>query len=178
MARLTAAEAKARRRAARAGKRGGAPAAPAPSAPRDSRAVLFPGAREVKLLDGTLVQVRPWSIETLCEISQRLPETLQRIIESATSDSEPAAALIPAASSELVYIVARSTGWDANAVQQWAAVDLLTVSLTVFEVCLEPIAAKIGSLGKKLGGMVPQALMAIPIRMATPAPTSPEPSTS
>lgn len=157
-----------------------APTPRAASAPeRDSRDVLWPRGQDVPLSSGRRVNVQPWGIKLLREVSQKLPEEFSELIKMATTQPElPAAAILPPALDQLQWLAARTLGVPETALDDWTAEDLLDVCTAIWDVCIAPVAGKFLALARRV--MTASIVPGPPSRTLTPTPgaASPPPSSS
>ena len=113
---------------------------------KDSRDVLVPKVRDVPISDGSTVQVKPWSIKLLVEISRRVPDKFEELF-TRRDPTTAIVAILEDALAEFVYLVSATTGTDEKTVQEkWTAEDLLDVAQATLEICVEPLAKKMQGL--------------------------------
>ena len=106
--------------------------------------VLFP-AREIRLLSGKMVVVRPWGLEKGRFMLERLVELFQKMGPSVTDAKK----MIDVAYDETLQIVRDTIEWSEADFAELAFEDALDLTQAVIEVCLvRPDGG--GALGKVL----------------------------
>jgi hypothetical protein len=143
---------------------------------RTNSEILFPAGEEYTLSSGGTVTVKPWSIETLKIILQRLP----KLVDAMRTEDEqaPLVTLFPRAIEELEVMIAVTLGWtQAELAARCTAGDVLGLADLTWQVCVEREA-----LAEKLGRLMVQLLGGIGARQPqtpqTPKTPSPKRSTS
>lgn len=133
------------------------PAAPAEERPSTSK-VLFPVGTTYELSTGEKVEIRPWSVKMLGLMSQRIPNALEAAM-SGVADLTPVISLLPTALDEVVFMVAKTIGWNETKVEEeMSADDLLGVAVAVFDVCIAGPMGKIGGLTTRIMGLMRQPI--------------------
>lgn len=151
-----------------------------PEPARDARDVLVPRGREIRLTDGTVITVRPWSIRVLIEVSQRLPELMQAAL-TGTRKEASVVELLPKAMEAMTWLTALTLGIGIDEVERvLTGEDLIAVSDAIYDECIAPVSSKFEGLVLKMLKVAPasaaRAASASPQR--TQAAPSPAPSST
>ena len=122
---------------------------------------LFPAGTEYKLLGGKTVRVKPWSIETIGLVSQRIPELIEKA--AVLNPEQNIVDLIPEAADELAWLIAVSIPeLTEEQVMELPADDVLGLTLVVYDTCVEGPLGKIAGLTRRVTQMMTVAGQKMP----------------
>lgn len=138
----------------------------------DKRADLFPLGQEVRLLDGRVVEVRPWSITTLVRVTQRIPKAMEAM--QSLDPGQPPIALLGALEAEAVFLIAESLGWAREDVEKLPAEDVLSLLGVIWDVCMAGPLEKINGLASRFGSLLATPAGGGAADAQTPSPTTTE----
>lgn len=120
--------------------------------------------RTVKLVDGRLVTIRPWSWAVGRLLGPRVAELARRLRGIGTADL---ATLVMEAQDEVAYVIRETLGWDEAELERLAYEDIFTLAQAIFETSIlrpdpEAPGRPAGAVGKLLGlaGLTPADLLA------------------
>ena len=117
-------------------------------------AQLFPLGREVKLANGSSVEVNEWSIQTMVRVTQRVPKAVEQLMDGRDANAS-VVELFPGMLDEIKVIVAESIGWEpARIEEEMTSGDLLRVANAVWDVCISGPLAEAMGLATRLGGLI------------------------
>lgn len=140
--------------------------------------VLFP-ERELTLLDGTIVEVKPWSIALGRKLLPKCAEVFGEVQQSAAADQElNAETLIDTAMESCIEIVAETIGWEVAQVEALTLEEVIDLIQAVLDVCViredgGGVLGKLLGLVGKAGGIQTQVVQAMTNR-STPKSTGPK----
>jgi hypothetical protein len=124
--------------------------------PENAIEKLYPLGRRVELSDGSVVEIRKWSISTLARITQRVPQIVDRMRDM--SPESKVTDLLPLILTEVEFVIAETVpSWPEERVRaEMSAEDALILAEAIWDVCLAPLMGKLAGLVKRLGSLAGQ----------------------
>lgn len=139
--------------------------------------VLFP-AKQVQVLSGKYVTVRPWGMETGRLVSPRVAELIEDL--KGNYSVKGVASLVRDKQTEVYEIIRETLGWTDEQMAGLAYEDLFTLAQAVIDVCILRGEDQGGALGKllSLAGWTPAPAPAPKTSDPAGESDSPRPSSS
>ena len=131
---------------------------------------LYPLGRRVELSDGSVVEVRKWSISTLARVTQRVPQIVEKM--RGMSPESKVTDLLPVILEEAAFVISETIpGWTENQVREdMNAEDALALAEAIWDVCLEPLMGKLTGLVKRFAPLAGQPV--VDAGAESPSPTA------